>query len=89
MDDGSVWVSDFEEGKMMKKTFVSIILGVVLYGLACWLTGCSTEQPGETTAEGHRRHLRNIRLNQQEMMEDVDKVLLFDKPSRLTDKTVQ
>ena len=45
-------------------------------------------QPGETEAEGHRRHLRNLSVNQQEMMADIDKVLLFDKPSKLTDKRI-
>ncbi len=45
-------------------------------------------QPGETEAQGRRRHIRNARINQQELMEDVDKTLLVDKPSKLTDKRV-
>jgi len=68
----------------VKNTLISAILGAVLVVLvfACW--GCS--RPGETEAQGHRRHLRNLRINQQELMEDVDKTLLFDQPSKLTDK---
>jgi len=71
---------------MMKKTSVSMILGIFLFALVFWLNGCS--QPGETTAEGHRRHIRNVRINQQEMNQDIDKALLLDKPSKLSDKRV-
>jgi len=51
--------------------------------------GCSSvSQPGETAAEGRRRHDRVARINQQEMMSDIDKTLLLDKPSKLTDKRI-
>ena len=63
-----------------------MILGVILFALIFWLSGCG--QPGETTAEGHRRHIRNVRINQQELNQDVDRALLFDKPSKLSDKRV-
>ena len=45
-------------------------------------------QLGETEAEGRRRHLRNRRINQQQLMEDIDRVMMFDKPSKLTDKRI-
>ena len=45
-------------------------------------------QLGETEAEGRRRHLRNERINQQEMMRDLDTVLLLDRPSKLTDRRI-
>jgi hypothetical protein len=84
-------VLDFEEGKkVMKDTSVfacKVILAILLCALVFCSFGC-TEQLGETAAEGHRRHLRNLRINQQEMMADIDKVLLFDRPSRLTDKRI-
>jgi hypothetical protein len=48
--------------------------------------GCS--QLGETEAQGDQRHLRNLRINQQELIEDIDKTLLYDEPSRLTEKRV-
>ena len=84
----------------MENAFVRTILGVVggakrisfllLAVLLCtatfWLGGC--EQPGETAAEGHRRHLRNLTVNQQNMMSDIDRALLTDKPSKLSDKKV-
>lgn len=71
---------------MMKNVFVSAILGIVLCALVLLPCGCA--QPGETAAEGHRRHLRKLRIDTQEMMRDVDKALLTDEPSKLTDKRV-
>jgi hypothetical protein len=70
----------------VKNTLILTILGTVLVILiiVCW--GCS--QLGETEAQGEQRHLRNLRINQQELMEDVDKTLMFDEPSKLTDKRV-
>ena len=68
--------------------------GFVLAYLICWASlifcsfGCSVKQPGETLAEGHRRHIRNMRVNQQELIQDVDTTLLLDEPSELTDKHV-
>jgi len=64
-----------------------VILSVVLAALFLLPCGCSSyEQPGETAAEGRRRHLRNERIHQQELMADVDTFMLTDKPSKLTDK---
>ena len=66
-----------------------MILGVVLCALVFWLSGCgSWEQPGETSAEKRRRHKRNLRMNKQEMMADIDKALMFDEPSKLSDKRI-
>ena len=84
----------------MKNAFVRTIVGVVgdakhtsfllLAVLLCtatfWLGGC--EQPGETVAEGHRRHLRNLSINQQSLNADIDRTLLIDKPSTLSDKRI-
>ncbi len=70
----------------MKKSIVSAVLGVILTAFLFAGFGCS--QPGETVAEGQRRHIRNARINQQELMQDIDKVLLIDKPSKLTQRRV-
>ena len=73
----------------MKKNFGLMFLGIMLCSLALCFAGCEYgAQTGETAAEGGRRHQRNLRVNQQLLMEDVDKVLLFDKPSKLTDKKI-
>ncbi len=62
-----------------------ILLAVVLVGiiLSC---GCAWDQPGETAAEGSRRHSRVFRINRQEFWSDLDRALLLDQPSKLTDK---
>jgi len=66
-----------------------VFLGIVLCGLVFWLSGCGAfSQLGETRAEARRRHLRNSRINYREMMEDIDTVLLFDKPCKLTSKRI-
>ena len=76
----------------MKNTSVSVckvILACFLCALVFWLSGCgSYGQLGETEAEGHRRHERIARINQQELLQDIDKALLADKPSRLTDRRI-
>jgi len=79
------------KGEMMKSVSVSVckvILSVILLVLVFITFGCSSSQPGETVAEGHRRHQRVVRINQQEMMADIDAVLLLDEPSKLTDKRI-
>ncbi len=74
---------------MKSVSLCRVILTVVLGVLFMLPGGCSSyEQPGETAAEGRRRHLRNSRINQQEMMADLDKVMQTDRPSRLTDKRI-
>jgi hypothetical protein len=74
---------------MMKNVSVNlfnVILVVVLSVLVFIPFGCtSLSQPGETVAEGSRRHQRIVRINQQEMMSDIDAVLMLDRPSRLSD----
>lgn len=57
----------------------------IFCGLIFLLGGCCCDQTGETTAEGRRRHERVLRINQQEMMTDIDRALLLDRPSKLTD----
>ncbi len=71
--------------ELIRSAALTVILGAWL-SLAC---GCSSyEQPGETAAEGRRRHERVARINRQEMMADIDRFLLLDRPSRLTDKRI-
>ena len=77
---------------MMKNVSVfvcKVILGIILCALVFLPYGCSScRQLGETKAEANRRHLRTARINQQELEEDIDKAMLFDKPSKLTDKRI-
>jgi hypothetical protein len=55
---------------------------------ALLLGGCSWRHPGETRAEIDRRHERVLRLNSEMMLSDLDRVLMLDRPSKLTDKRI-
>jgi hypothetical protein len=71
----------------MRNKVAVILLVVTLLSLVVLSTGCGLfNQPGKTPAEVNRDHARALRVNQQEMMADLDRVLGIDKPSRLTDK---
>ena len=75
---------------MMKSNSAWKLIQVVfLCALFLVPLGCrSYEQMGETAAEGRRRHKRALRINNQQLMEDLDTLMLLDKPSKLTDKRV-
>jgi len=76
----------------MKSISISVCIVILVAALLILIFipfGCSTfSQPGETAAEGHRRHLRTVRINQQELMADIDKALMLERPSSLTDKRI-
>ena len=73
----------------MRNNFAKITLVGLLLTIALLLTGCGLfNQPGKTAEEVHREHLRMLRINQQEMMRDIDRTLGVDQPSTLTDKTI-
>ena len=75
--------------KSISVSVCKVILVAALLILIFMPLGCSTfSQPGETAAEGHRRHLRTVRINQQELMADIDKALMLERPSSLTDKRI-
>ncbi len=74
--------------KSVSASVYKAVLVLILFLLVCITVGCSTAQLGESAAEGHRRHLRNWRIDQQTMMSDIDAVLLTDQPSKLTDKRI-
>ncbi len=82
----AIRVIAMQRKNMMKKA-VLMILAVVLFVLTIYLSGCS--QPGETLAEGHRRHIRNLKINQQSLSKDIDTVMLFEKPSKLSDMKIE
>jgi len=63
--------------------FVLCLLTVAMFGCTCY------DQPGETLAEGRRRHIRTNRIRSQQLMQDLDAALLLDRPSKLTDKKIR
>ena len=71
----------------MRNKVAVILLVVMLLSLVVLSTGCGLfNQPGKTPAEVNREHARMLRINQQEMMADIDRTLGTDKPSKLTDR---
>lgn len=45
--------------------------------------------PGETASEVHTRHVGVVKTNWLEIQDDIDAVLMLDKPSRLSDKLIR
>ncbi|MGB7581665.1 MAG: hypothetical protein WBL85_04365 [Sedimentisphaerales bacterium] len=71
----------------MKNRIVVSLLGVALLTLATMSMGCGLfDQQGKTADEVNRDHMRMLRVNHEQMMEDIDRALLLDKPSTLTEK---
>ena len=68
----------------MKKSWIKTVLVLFFAVIIASVSGCSG-QLGETRAEGHRRHKRIIRIQHKQIAEDIDAVLLFDRPSRLSE----
>ena len=78
-----------DKGRMMKSfSLCKVVLAVILGVFILLPVGCNTAQLGETEAESARRHRRVHRINQSELMADIDRVFLLDQPSRLTDKRI-
>jgi hypothetical protein len=70
----------------MKNRIVVSLLGVVLFMLATMSAGCFLfDQQGKTADEVNRDHIRTLRINQEQMMRDIDRTLDLDKPSSLTE----
>ncbi len=82
-----VAVEKTEQG-MRRFNLRALALALVLCVLVVLSSGCATgwNYPGETAAEGSRRHKRVVRNNFEQMRADIDMVLLLDRPSHLTDK---
>jgi hypothetical protein len=82
-------VAAVENRKQWRRgTGLRLFAAVALCVLGMMLSGCSWQHPGETAKEVSQRHDRTLRLNNQMMLSDIDRVLLLDQPSRLTDKRI-
>jgi hypothetical protein len=76
--------------RMKSLVFGGSALAVVLCVFVFSVGGCGSwfAQPGETAAEGRRRHIRARAIDRQGFMADIDYALLTDEPSKLTDKRI-
>ena len=69
----------------MRSRINMFLLFVLLAALVVSAAGCGFfAQPGQTAAEVNRNHLRLLRVNQQELMYDLDRTFFLDEPSKLT-----
>lgn len=68
---------------LFSRHFRVIVCIGVLCSMGLCLLGCSS--PGETSSEVHRRRRNVLRTNRLQMQDDVDKVNMLDRPSRLSD----
>lgn len=73
----------------MKNFSFLTIFALALCCVSLLVSGCSTTQPGETAAEGHRRHLRNLRINQEQLMQDIDHTMMAEQPSKLSEMRIK
>ena len=65
------------------------VLWIMLLAIVFLAPGCCVHGQGETAAEGHIRHKRVLNTAAQQLADDVDTVLLFDEPSRLSERRVR
>ena len=64
-------------------------LFAILIGSLAACSGSARATPGETVREVHIRHVGVVKTNWLEMQDDIDAVLMLDKPSRLSDKLIR
>ena len=79
-------------GKDLKKNGGVVIgipmmtFGLIFLGMCLLLVGCGPYAgTGETSAERALRHKRAFRVNMGGLYDDIDRVLMLDRPSGLTE----
>ncbi len=79
----------------MRNHFAVGLLGVFILMLSLVLTGCNQNgkgqffsQPGKTAKEGKRDQIRTLNVNNQELMQDLNRTFLIDKPSKLNQMSI-
>ena len=71
------------KGNVMKqKILLTVVTGILLVGFTIVFSGCA--QPGKTAADIRREHIRTMRINNQQMADDLETVLNYDEPSKLS-----
>jgi hypothetical protein len=73
----------------MRNRIAVSLLVVVLLTLVVLSTGCGFfAQPGKTAAEVNREHVRMLKLDQQQLMRDVDRTFDLDQPRKLSEMRI-
>lgn len=70
----------------MRAILFTALLATLLLGTIC-ISGCAGQ--GKTAAELKRARLRTRVADRQAMFDDFETVMMIDRPSKLTDKTVR
>ena len=79
----SVTTMGLGKAMLTGRTLRAVALALVCAAMIL-TTGCA--MMGETKNEAKLRFARNMRLDWQEMGEDINVALMLDRPNRLTDK---
>ena len=74
-------------GIAMKKICLKVMLYAVFSAVVLSVCGC--HGLGETRAERAEDRARQLRLEGQMLVDDIDAILLFDRTSRLSEYTVR
>jgi len=67
---------------MKKQLYVPVIVMVLVVVISILSTGCAA--PGLTRQDVHRRHVDMFHNSALQFQDDVDAVLLIDRPGRLS-----
>ena len=71
---------------MRKHIAIGLVTGLALAAGAC-MSGCSSR--GMTTAEVNQRHNRTIQNNMWQIQEDLDAILMLERPTRLSEQMIR
>jgi ABC-type oligopeptide transport system substrate-binding subunit len=71
----------------MMKNKALVCLAAMAVLVLVFSAGCSA--PGLTSSEVHRRHHHTVLNNWWQVQDDIDTVLLLDRPSRLSSMPVR
>ena len=72
---------------MSKQMLMPVILLVLLVAVSVLATGCAA--PGLTKNEVHRRHINKFQNDLWQIQDDIDAVLMIDRPGRLSSMMVR
>jgi len=64
-----------------------VIVLILLVAVSLLATGCAS--PGLTKNEVHRRHINTFQNDVWQLQDDIDSVLMIDRPSRLSNMMVR